>query len=160
MATTPRFHVVEADLGDGSRLLVTVLPPEDLFIKGLRSEAVVGTLDGLGPDGGFDPSRFHPNPLFVEHLHGLVARLGHAQKDYLLSLDQAGNGWAFVWDQRTDDPEGPVPPEDILGVFEVRNGTVAGGTYRPNPNHRLLTEQGFFQLPEELHDKLVAEMDS
>ena len=63
-----------------------------------------------------------------------------------------GNGTVVVIDRRTPTPEGAVPPEDIVGAFVAEDGKV--GAYMASPNHRLLTEQGFFRLGDRLEDHL------
>ena len=40
-----------------------------------------------------------------------------------------------------------MPPQDIIGAFEVRDGALVTGSYRHNPQHRLFTAAGWFRLP-------------
>jgi hypothetical protein len=54
-----------------------------------------------------------------------------------------GNGWVYIIDQRTPTPGGQVPPEDIIGAFEVKDGDILPGSYRASPNHMILSPNGF-----------------
>jgi hypothetical protein len=63
----------------------------------------------------------------------------------------------YVIDQRTRTPQGAVPPEDIVGRFEVKGGQVVPGSYRPSPKHMILSSCGFFELGE-LQPYLLAEL--
>ncbi|MDX3075723.1 hypothetical protein [Streptomyces sp. MI02-7b] len=46
-------------------------------------------------------------------------------------------GWVYEIDaDMVDDPEGSVPPEAVIGAWQVdAHGKLAGG-YRANPNYR------------------------
>ncbi|HKT00148.1 MAG TPA: hypothetical protein VJT31_11505 [Rugosimonospora sp.] len=47
---------------------------------------------------------------------------------------------------------------DIIGAIQVHTATLAVGSYQHNPNHRLLTDNGFFGLPPELEAILQADL--
>jgi hypothetical protein len=69
-----------------------------------------------------------------------------------------GSGFVAIVDQRTPTPDAEVPPEDIIGAFEVHNGMIVPELYRASPNHRLLTGDGFFQLDPLLAKCLLREL--
>ena len=71
-----------------------------------------------------------------------------------------GEGLVVVIDQRTPTPTGAVSAEDIVGAFAVHSGQLVSGSYRPNPNHALLTANGFFQLGSELQPCLLQTLAS
>jgi hypothetical protein len=60
-------------------------------------------------------------------------------------------------DGRTPSPNGAVPPEDVMGAVAVRAGKLVPGSYHHNPNHRLLTSDGFF-VPTELYTLLHGDL--
>jgi hypothetical protein len=64
-------------------------------------------------------------------------------------------GWLYVIDARTPTPAREVPAYDIIGAFEVREGTVVPQSYQPNGNHRLFSSNGLFKLDSTLHEKLM-----
>lgn len=55
-------------------------------------------------------------------------------------------GFLYIIDSRTPDPDGDIPPEDILGAFELQSGKTTPESYVPSPNYQLMTENGFFDL--------------
>jgi hypothetical protein len=71
-----------------------------------------------------------------------------------------GEGWVYVVDQRTPFPQGAVPPEDIVGAFEIKDGQVVSGSYRPSPKHMILSASGFFRLGSELQPCLLEELNA
>lgn len=152
------LYVCEVDAEEGPRQLVTVLEPEVVHRAGLIPEAIVGTLGEPGFDGAISLEEFVPNDAFVAFLHDVVGRFTPELDGARADAERTGKGWLYVIDRRTPTPDGPVPPEDILGYFAVHDGRVVPGSYRSNPNHRLLTINGFFRLEEELHRRLVSEL--
>ena len=72
---------------------------------------------------------------------------------------QQVDGWVYIIDLRTpESPQGRVPPEDIIGAFEVRSGEVVPGSYQASEEHRVLTENGLVQLPSSLREAFVREL--
>lgn len=137
----------------------TVLPPEVFSKAGAAGDAIVGTLArGEGADGSLSSEGFVPNEGFSRFLHRMVAEHAPASEGLQAEAARVGSGKVYIVDRRTPTPEGPVPPEDIIGGFEVTSGRVVPGSYTPNPSHRLLTDRGFFHLEDELHRKMVAEL--
>jgi hypothetical protein len=51
-----------------------------------------------------------------------------------------------------------VATEDILGAFRVESGKVVPGSYRGNPNHRILGERGLVQVDDWVRERLVEEL--
>lgn len=153
------FHVCQVDTPEGTREYVTLIPPDVALAQGLAAEAIVGVLTRpLGPGDSITPEVFARNRAFVTFLHDVIARHGPGQRGIQIEATRLGNGWVYVIDQRTPTPAGPVPPEDILGAFEVRNGEAVAGSYRPNPNHRILSATGFFRLDAGLQQCLLREL--
>jgi hypothetical protein len=154
-------HVVRVRTPDGDKDYVTLAPPAVVFSKGLAAEAIVGQLlRPLEPGESITPDVFAKNPAFVELLHAVVARESPQQASCVAEAKNIWNGYLYVIDQRTATPEGAVPPEDIIGGFEVKDGAVIGRSYTPNPNHRILSARGFFRLDAHLHACLVQELET
>jgi hypothetical protein len=131
----------------------TVLPPEVFSKAGASGEAIVGTLPR---DNGI--AGFVPNEEFTRFLQQVVAAHAPTTPGFDAEAKRVGSGWVNVIDRRTPTPGGPVPPEDIIGGFQVANGRAVPGSYSPNTAHQLLTERGFFNLEDDLHAKLVSEL--
>ena len=68
------------------------------------------------------------------------------------------DGWVYLIDGRTRTPGGAVPPEDIIGAFEVRGGRIVPGSYQAGPRHRILSRDGFFRLSPDLEAALLEEL--
>jgi hypothetical protein len=66
-----------------------------------------------------------------------------------------GDGTLYVIDRRTPTPQSAVLEEDIFGEFEVKDGRIVPGSYRPNSKHFLFSSKGFFQLGAHLEDCLL-----
>jgi hypothetical protein len=96
--------------------------------------------------------------VFVDFMHGVIARRGSDLPGLVEEARRQGNGWVYIVDQRTRTPEGPVPPEDIIGAFEVKGGQIVPGSYRRSPKHKILSADGFLQLGSELQSCLLAEI--
>jgi len=91
-------------------------------------------------------------------MHRVIARRGPELPGLIAEARRQSDGWVYVIDQRTRTPQGAVPPEDIIGAFEVRGGQVVPDSYRPFPSHIILTGDGFFRLEAELQACLLQEL--
>jgi hypothetical protein len=144
---------------EGEKHYVTLLTPEQMSSHGLNPEAIVGELSRPLPAGEpITPEVFARNRVFVEFLHAIIARRGPSLPGLIAEARRQGEGWVYLIDQRTGTPDGAVPPEDIIGVFEVRGGEIVPGSYQACPNHRILSPGGFFQLSEDLQAALMEEL--
>lgn len=134
------------------------LSRDRVFEKGLPSKAIIGIIPNR--DAQLDPATFRPNPEFIEFLHEVIEKYGPLDPDLQLEARRQGQGWVYIIDGRTPNPQGEVPPEDIIGAFEVQAGRIVDGSYQRNQNHRILTKSGLFQLDSFLRDKLLAQTQS
>ncbi|HET7462776.1 MAG TPA: hypothetical protein VFJ82_16090 [Longimicrobium sp.] len=157
---TQTVFVVRVRVPEGARDYVTVLPPETVTERGLPSVAIVGALTkALGGDPAA-ADVFTPNPVFVRFMHDVIARHAPLLAGLRDEAARIGDGFVYVYDARTPDPAGAVPREDIIGAVKVEGGVPVADGYRANPNHQLLTSRGFFNLGEELHACLMAEVEA
>jgi hypothetical protein len=129
---------------DGSPLapyyVVTWLPPDMMSRVGLPRGSICGVL----PDSN--------EPLAVEHLietdeflelvHSICA---HDTDPELVSFaGKTAESAVALIDQRSPNVDAAIPTEDIIGTYAIEHGNV--GKYSPNPNYRLVTSKGCFQL--------------
>ncbi|MET7420765.1 hypothetical protein [Dactylosporangium sp. NPDC005555] len=154
---TAEFYIYEMVVGSVLRHLVSPLEPDEVAEYGLAPEAVVGLLAvGVGGPAAMQPDHFEENPAFVRFLHEMIADDIFVVPGIREQASVVGeHGWVDVLDARTPDPSGDVPAHDVIGSVEVRDGVLVPMSYRPNDDHRLLTGDGFFQLPEELEMSLL-----
>ena len=144
---------------EGPKDYVTCLSHEHVFQHGLHSEAIIGVLlRPLESGETIKPSVFARNRAFVDFMHSVIARRGPELPGMIAEAKRQGEGWVYVIDQRTPTPQGAVPPEDIVGAFEVKDGQVVPGSYHASPNHMILSANGFFRLGSELQPCLLEEI--
>jgi hypothetical protein len=94
----------------------------------------------------------------VQLLHQVIADHIAASPGIRLEGKRQGDGYVYLLDGRTPQPDGQVPPEDIIGAVAVHGGSVVPGSYQHNPNHRLLTADGWFVLPPDIEIALQDEL--
>jgi hypothetical protein len=153
--------ICRVETPDGISDYVTLLAPESTFSKGLPAEAIVGVLaHPLSPDEAISPDIFARNRVFVDFMHEVIARHGPAQPGLQAEARRSGNDFVYIVDQRTQNPNGSVPSKDILGAFEVKDGELLPESYRRNPNHLILSPDGFFNLGAELQRCLLDELSA
>lgn len=151
--------VYEVETPEGHKRYVSLMPHKLVLKRGLIPEAIVGELRPSSQgDGEISPESFARNRVFVDFLHQIIGNHGRKQPACQAEAKRIANGWICVVDQRTPTPGDAVPPEDILGAFEAKDGEIH--SYSPNPNHRILSERGFFGLQVELYAILMQELKS
>lgn len=153
------INVYRIDTPEGPKEYVSCLPNEYVFAHGLIPEAIIGVLlRPLVAGEAITPEVFAHNRRFVEFMHEIIARRGPSLPGLIAAAQRQREGWVFVIDQRTRTPQGDVPPEDIVGAFQVGSGVVVRDSYQPNGNHIILSRDGFCQLGVELQACLLEEM--
>jgi hypothetical protein len=151
--------VCSVDTPEGPKDYVPCLPLEHVFQHGLAPEAIVGVLlRPLESDESITPGVFARNKVFVEFMHSVIARHAPLLPGLIAEAERLFEGCVCVIDQRTPTPNDGVPPEDIVGVFEVKNGRVVPGSYQACPKHMVLSERGFFQLDADLQRCLMDDL--
>jgi hypothetical protein len=146
--------------------VVSQLPPEWLSQHGyaipkIPGVAVLGVLPKLLDENGeFVPDNFRENLTFVEFLHDLLAQHIFEDPGLQQKAKEQSKGYLGLRDGRKGGGQEAVPPEDIIGWVDVEGGKALAGSYRRNPEHELLTADGFFLLPEGLEWLLDHELRS
>ena len=157
--TKPSIAVINVVTPEGPKDYVALTSPDVAFSAGLIPEAILGVLKRpLDPDEAIAPDNFISNSVFSKFLQHVIAKYGPEDPDLQAEAVRIGKGSVVLVDQRTPTPEGPVPPEDIVGVFEIEDAKVGPGGYFASPKHQLLTKNGFFRLDAWLEDCLQREL--
>jgi hypothetical protein len=157
--TEVAVYACRVDTPDGTKDYLTLLPPDVVSSQGLAPVAIVGVLlRSLQPEESTTPQVFARNRIFVDFMHDVIARCAPQQLGCQAEARRLGEGWIYIVDQRTPTPQGPVPPEDIIGAIQVKGGTVVLGSYRASDKHMILSSRGFFQLDPELRECLLREL--
>jgi hypothetical protein len=145
------------------RELISPIPAE-WFSKhgyGIPGVAVFGVLARPIEEGGeFVPDNFRENLIFVEFLHDLIAREFFNDPRMHEEAERQREGHIYLIDRRVPDPQGRAPFIDIIGSVSVQAGKAVAGSYRRNPDHELLTAEGFFLLPTTMEGTLDLELRS
>jgi hypothetical protein len=158
MAELP-IHVYHINTPEGVKDYISCLPQEHVFERGLASEAIIGVLlRPLEAGESITSAVFARNRVFVDFMHEVIARRGPALPGLIAEARRQGDGWVYIIDQRTRNPQGHIPPEDIVGVFAVKAGAIVPDSYRRSPKHETLSADGFFQLCAELQSCLLEEI--
>lgn len=153
------ISVCEVQTPDGMVAYVTLASPDEVIKRGLVTQEIIGQLFDLNRAGEpFDPDNFGRNKAFVDFMHGVIQKHGPAVPKLVEAAKVQGNGWVYIVDGRTPTPQGPVPAEDVIGGFQVSDGELVSGSYQANPNHRILSRHGFFQLEPMLQQRLLDEL--
>jgi hypothetical protein len=159
MSTTEVF-ICRAEVDGGVTDYVTLLPPELFFARGLCPEAVVGVVSRpFDSIERITPDVFSRNRVFVDFMHDVIARNAPDDPSFQAAAHRQHDGYIYIIDQRTPQPAGTVPPEDIVGAFKVVNGVADRESYWRNPKHVILSSSnGFFNLGPHLQQTLLEEL--
>ena len=140
------------------------LPHEVVFDHGLPSQAVAGEVFGevvqratTNDPGEIKPEQFAQNSAFVQFLHASLARHAPHCPGVLQEAARQRDGWVYIIDGRSPDPQGTVPPEDVIGKLEVVDGRVTG-QYAGSKRHRILGSHGLMQLDPWLEERFMQDL--
>ena len=136
--------------------VVSILSPDEVSALGeIPAEAIAGSFEG----NAVTQEAFRANRVFIDFLHEVIGKAGLSDPSLIAAARQQRDGWMYLIDLRTPDgPRGSVPPEDIIGAFEVRSGELLPGSYQPGGSHRILSKHGLVKLPPILREAFVSEL--
>jgi hypothetical protein len=147
---------------DTFQVFTFLTPTEVSRIGGIPRDAIVGLVaQGTPPDPrAYTPQTFRPNPGFLQFLSQVIRRCAHEMPLMQDEARRVGDGAVYLIDGRTADPQGSVPPEDILGFVRVDGGQIVPESFELNESYALVTSRGLFTLPPDLHERLLDAMRS
>jgi hypothetical protein len=132
--------------------VLSILTPEQCAPQGVPGLAIQGAFT----DADCTLAGFKPNLDFVNFMHQVIRTAGPLDPGIRQAAAEQENGFLYVIDLRTPDgPHANVPWEDIIGWFKVEKAQLVPGSYEPNQDHRILTENGPVQLPPTLRQVLI-----
>jgi hypothetical protein len=136
--------------------VLSILSPDEMqSLGGLSAEAIAGGIEGET----ISVDTFRQNPAFVQLMHQVIRTTGPKDPGLQAAAREQGDGWVYIIDLRTPEgPSGRVPPEDIIGAFEVRNGQIISGSYQASATHRVYTRNGLVCLPPYLRRAFVDQL--
>jgi hypothetical protein len=147
-------HYIYKTDGEGvQRYVLSLLPAEAGLKNSSGNTAIVGFLT----TEKLDFNNFTENKAFKERVQQLMAEHLPTHPDFLNEGKRVGTGYAYVLDKRTKKPRGDVPFRDVIGAMDFNEGILIPDSYTPNVNYKLFTQDGLFQLPYGIEEKLAAE---
>jgi hypothetical protein len=129
------------------------LSPEQVEqIGSLKGEAILGFITGEI----LSLEYFRYNKVFKDFTQTVIAIEASKDTELQLSALKQQAGWLYIIDNRVANIEQEeTSPEDILGVFEIKDGRILANSYQPNENYLLFGNNGLMQLPASLHESLI-----
>jgi len=142
-------------------VLSIVAPEEVTSLPEMPPEAIAAVVQAPDFSEGSEipVDAVRPNRTFIEFMHHVIRTRGPRDAGLLEAASRQVDGWVYVIDLRTPEgPRGGVPPEDVVGGFEVRAGKLIAESYWPNAAHQVFTTNGLVQLPASLRVAVVEEL--
>ncbi|MBL8237120.1 MAG: hypothetical protein JNM66_06865 [Bryobacterales bacterium] len=128
-------RIIEIEAGGGRQRVATFLSDDEMRqLEGLPGEAIIGA---FAEDGSL-----RINATFREFLHETIGRAAPLDPAMRTAAAEQGNGRIVYIDDRLPEGTAPVPEEDVLGWFLVRDGGIVAGSYVANPEHKIEGENG------------------
>lgn len=153
-----QVFLYQVDFGGGERNVVSLLEPDWVSEHGLNPDAVAAVLPAGATPYDVQPDDVRENGPFLRLLSRIIFENAGRHEMLQREAEVQGDGYVYLLDGRTPDPGGRVPPQDIIGAFEVRDGALVTGSYRHNPQHRLFTTAGWFRLPPAIETALQSRL--
>ena len=123
---------------------LSVLDPNTVGDKGIPSESVLGEI--TSPLPSMTPDQFETNESFLILLHQVISERVPNIQEYRQQARMAATGVLPIIDGRAGQVTGDSSEEDLIGHFEIRTGSIVIDSYSPNPNYKVLTNNGPIQL--------------
>lgn len=141
MSEKIELNIVETMVGGEAKNYGTFLPHSVVLEHGLIGEVIVGEFKS-NQSGEVDiENGFLANSLFKETIFSFVKKQMANDSGLINAAKKQKGGWVYIIDQRTPDPQGEVPPQDIIGAFEVVDANL--GEFSPNKNYSIRSNNGF-----------------
>ncbi|WP_165067231.1 hypothetical protein [Paludisphaera rhizosphaerae] len=131
-------------------VVATWMSPGTISRIGLPKAGICGFL--TEPVKDIDPGIFIEYEEFIELIHNIC--INHIDPRLINYAIENSSDSIAVIDQRSVDVNAEIPTEDIIGTYEIEHGSVK--SFSPNPNFRLFTSNGCFQLNPWLRNRLLS----
>jgi hypothetical protein len=127
------------------RQVLSFVPHETAFETGIPNSAIVGYLKN--PEFGLIPENIQYNPEFIKLFHKVVKDTAAVSKHLIEASHKQNVGYVYITDMR-DKNYPNTKAQDIIGAFELLEGSIIEDKYQPNPNYQLISTDGVFLLPD------------
>jgi hypothetical protein len=142
------------------RNVVSLVSPQEMNGRDLPIQAILGHItEILDKDDVLTSDNFIPNPRFIDFLHDIIFKYAPRLPGMIAEAEKQKEGHVYIIDRRCTTPQADLADiiEDIIGVFEVRDGKILSESYQRNDNHILFSNRGIFKLESKLQEYLLAE---
>jgi hypothetical protein len=102
------------------------------------------------------PEEFAPNSAFADFLHAVLGKHVASCPGIRREAKRQRHGYVYILDARTPDPQGEVPPADVIGAVELHDGQP--GKYIGSPNYEPFSHNGLMQLESWLEARFMEEL--
>jgi len=137
-----------------TKYFVSILSNKHVYEHGLSTFSIIGVVENRVE---LKPEEFTPNTAFLNTFHNIIASKMLLDSFFIQQANELINGVVYMVDGRTKDPKN-VPPEDVIGALKAVDGVLQPNSYQKNFSYKLLTENGFFQIPDEYHLAILEEV--
>lgn len=151
MSNKLKLKIIETTVDGINKSYCTFISQEHIFKYGLSANVIVGEVQKLDSGEVDFENSFVENTLFKKSIFDFLEKEIVNDPQLIESARQQDEGWVYILDQRTPTPDGEVPPYDIVGAFEVKEGVLEG--FSANQNYQLKSENGFTDLGGRLNIK-------
>lgn len=118
----------------------------------LHAEAILGFIIG----DILSLKYFKPNKNFKDFVQTVIANHALENSELQAAALEQQAGWLYIIDNRVADlDQEETSQEDILGVFEIKEGKIVTNSYQANENYLIFGNNGLMQLPDSLHKALI-----
>jgi hypothetical protein len=150
-------RVDESDDLERLRALSLLSPEQVEEIGSLKGEAILGFITGEI----LSLEYFSTNKVFKDFTQTVIASEAPKDSELQAAAIEQKEGLLYIIDNRVADLElEETAPEDIIGVFEIKDGQIVANSYQPNDNYLIFGNNGLMQLPASLHEALIKALQS
>ena len=129
------LNYYEIDADGVTRHLLCFLEPVRAGAEGIAVRSIVGDFTP-GPDGAFDAATFRANPQFIAALTDYMNLEADRSPEIIAQARAQPSVWLYLIDPRNPDPNGDIPPTDLVGCFAVDDvGQIVPSSFQYNTNH-------------------------
>jgi len=147
-------YIYQIEKDGETKFFVSILSNKYVYEHGLSTFSIIGVVENRVE---LKPEEFTPNTAFINTFHKIIASKMPLDSFFIEQANELSNGVVYMVDGRTKDAKN-VPPEDVIGAMKTVDGILQPNTYQKNFNYKLLTENGFFQLPDDYHLAILEEV--
>jgi len=136
------------------RTLLSLMPLDEGFERGIPSEAILGELNQF--DTGLSEDNFTPNVVFIKFMHESIATHVRSCPSLIDRAKRLGDGQLPLLDGRVPVGQKQVHAADVIGFLEVENERIV--RYTACMQHKLVYQDQVVKLEPFLHDRLLGDL--